>query len=264
MKKSLIRSIKLFALFSHLSLKSHLQGRLGILFFLIGKIIRFLLFLSLIIFIVSKTKLIKGYTTNQAVIFFLTFNIIDTASQLLFREVYRFRPLVISGNLDHILLKPYHPFLRVLLGGIDFLDMLMLIPYLIFNLFLIFTSLTPSLFNLFLYFILILNGILIATGFHILVLAIGLMTTEVDHTIMIYRDFTSLARFPIEIYREPIRTIFTFIVPIAVMMNFPVKGLLGIINPLLILFSLLTALFINLISNYLWRLSLKKYQSWGG
>jgi len=40
-------------------------------------------------------------------------------AQLLFRDVYRFRPKVVSGDFDLILVKPINPLFRVLLGGAD-------------------------------------------------------------------------------------------------------------------------------------------------
>ena len=46
-------------------------------------------------------------------------------------------------------------------------------------------------------------------------LALGIVTTEVDHTIMIYRDITAMGRFPMEMYKEPIRGFFTLSSPSA-------------------------------------------------
>jgi ABC-type uncharacterized transport system permease subunit len=104
----------------------------------LGKILRFVFLFGVIFLVFSKTKIIAGWSLKQVVILYLTFNFIDTFSQLLYREVYRFRPQVISGNLDLILVKPYHPFLRVLIGGVDFLDLLLLVPYFFLLLFLFF------------------------------------------------------------------------------------------------------------------------------
>jgi ABC-type uncharacterized transport system permease subunit len=240
------------------------QVRWGIIFFLLGKILRFLMFFFFVYLLVSKTKALKGYGVDQAIFFYLTFNIIDTTSQLLFREVYRFRPLIVSGNFDTVLVKPFHPFLRILLGGVDFLDLLMLIPYLFLTLFFAFKIGSLSAINLFFYLVLIVNALIIAAAFHIFVLALGIMVTEVDHAIMIYRDLTSLGRFPMEIYQEPLRGIFTFIIPIGIMMSFPAKALFGLLSPLLILLSFLTSFFFLMISLKLWDLAIKKYQSWGG
>jgi ABC-2 type transport system permease protein len=189
--------------------------------------------------------------------------VIDTLSQVLYRQVYSFRPLVVSGSLDTILLKPYHPFLKILVGGVDILDLFLLIPY---TLIAIFFALKGQIviFNLIAFLALFINALWIATSFHIIVLAIGVLTTDVDHTILIYRDMTSLGRFPMAIYKEPIKSFFTFIIPVGIMTSFPPQALLGALSPgsIGIAFVISSVLFGS--SLILWNYALKQYQSWGG
>ncbi len=260
------KSLKLFYLYSKLSLKTIFQARMGVILFTVAKIIRFLFLLFLIYIIFSKTRLVKGYSLNQMIIFYLTFNIIDSTAQLLFREVYRFRPQVVSGSFDLTLLKPHHPFIRILVGGVDFLDLFQLVPYILLTIYFFFQLPTSNfqLLSSILYLLLLINSLAIATAFHIGVLALAILTTEVDHTIMIYRDMTGLGRFPIEIYKEPIRGIFTFIIPVGIMMTFPPKALLNLLSPISYFLSFFISGTLLFISLKLWNLALKKYQSWGG
>lgn len=239
------------------------QGRIGVIIFILGKVIRFVFMFYLLFFIFSKTRVLKGYTFQEAALFYMIFNLIDTLSQIVFREVYRFRTLVVSGSLDTILLKPYHPFLRVLVGGVDILDMILLVPYIFITFF--FALKGPIIFLNFVSFLaLFMNAIWIATSFHILVLALGVLTTEVDHTILIYRDITGLGRFPMAIYKEPIKSIFTFIIPVGIMTSFPSQALLGALSPtgFIVSFVISSILFYSAMS--LWNYALKRYQSWGG
>lgn len=259
------RNLRIFILFSQYALKSILLYPVGTILFTLGKIIRFLLFFFFVYFLVSKTSSLKGYTTDQAIIFYLTFNVIDTAAQLLFREVYRFRQLVVSGDLDGILLKPYHPFLRVLVGGIDPLDAGVLILYVILTLaFIIKLSATLSLVAIVMYFLLIVNAMVIGTAFHILVLAFGILTSNIDHGVMIYRDLTSVGRFPLEIYQEPFRWLITFVIPVGIMMSFPTQSLFGKLGINLTIVAFVLAGTFMYVSLRLWGSALKKYQSWGG
>jgi ABC-type uncharacterized transport system, permease component len=108
------------------------------------------------------------------------------------------------------------------------------------------------------------NGLIISTAFHIFVLALGLLTTEVDNAIMIYRDLLNLGRFPIEIYQQAISFIFTFLIPIGIMITFPVKALFGFLSFKNIVFSFFISFFLLLLSIKLWQIGLKKYQSAGG
>lgn len=258
------KNLRLFLIYSSLSLKTIFQARMGIILFTLGKIIRFLFLLFLIYIVFSKTRLVKGYSLNQMIIFYLTYNIIDSAAQLLFREVYRFRPQVVSGSFDLTLLKPHHPFIRILIGGVDFLDVILLIPYIILTIYFILKLPNITLLLTTFYLLLITNSFIIATAFHIAVLALAILTTEVDHTIMIYRDMTGLGRFPLEIYKEPVRGIFTFIIPVGIMMTFPVKALFNLLSWEFILLSFFVSSMLLLFSFKLWDIALRKYQSWGG
>lgn len=263
--KNLKRNLKIFFIFSKFALKTTFQTRLGIILLMLGKIVRFIFFFFLILLIFTKIKIIKGYTINQAIIFYLTFNLIDTTSQILFREVYRFKYSVVSGNFNLVLTKPYHPFLQILVGGVDYLDLIMLIPYMILTLY--FLSLSSKIYDLasiMLYILLIINGLLIATAFHIAVLAFGIITTETDNTIMIYRDLTNLGRFPIDIYKNPLRDIFTFIIPVGVMMSFPAQALFNLLSWQKISYAFILTSVLLMSSLKFWSYGLKKYQSWGG
>lgn len=239
------------------------QGRMGVVVFTLGKIVRFAFMFFLLFFIFQRTRVLKGYSFQEAALFYMIFNLVDTTSQILFREVYRFRSLVVSGILDTILLKPYHPFLRILVGGVDILDVFLLIPYSFIALFIALKGhIVFS--NFILFLILFINAIWLATSFHIIVLALGILTSEVDHTILIYRDMTGLGRFPMAIYKEPIKSIFTFVIPIGIMTSFPPQALLGTLS----LFGFIISFVISSILFYgamnLWNFALKKYQSWGG
>lgn len=67
--------------------------------------------------------------------------------------------------------------------------------------------------------------------------------------------------FPIDIYKEPIRGILTFIIPVGIMMNFPVKSILGQLNLTLIIYAVFFSAVFLLISLKVWEFSLKQYSS---
>ncbi len=258
---NLKRNLKIFLLFSRYSLKTVLQTRQGIFFFTFGKIIRFLFLFGIIFLIFSKTQFIKGWSLNQVIICYLTFNFLDTFSQMFFREVYRFRPLVVSGNFDLVLTKPYHPFLRVLIGGFDFLDLIILIPYLFLLIFFISQEPAVSFWSFVGYLLLLGNSLLIITGFHILVLGLAILTTEIDNTIMIYRNLLNAGRFPIDFYQSPINYLFTFVFPVAIMVTFPVKSLIHLLNWPSFFLSFIFGISLFILSLFFWKKALKFYQS---
>src|SRR5438309_93051 len=104
-----------------------LSNKVLFLLFFLSKIIRIVMFFLFLNFLLLGTKSLGGYSQSQIIFFYLTFNVVDTAAQFLFREVYRFRQLVVTGTLDFILMKPFNSLIRVLIGGSDFIDLFILL-----------------------------------------------------------------------------------------------------------------------------------------
>ena len=254
---------KYFHLWTKLTLNSFmavLTTRFGSFLFLIGKILRFVFFSVFLFTLFTQTKFLAGYSLAQTLFFYMTFNLIDTTTQLFFREVYRFRPMVVNGDFDLVLVKPISPLFRALAGGADPLDLFMLIPY-VGALIYIGTGLQVNFWRTALYLTLFANALVIAAGFHILVLALAILTTEIDHAIMIYRDLTNMGRMPVDIYHEPLRSIITFVIPVGVMMTFPAKALMGVLSPGFAIGSLIFGAVFIYACYRLWQYALSRYAS---
>lgn len=258
--KNLKRYFKIWLIMSRNSFLAVFNQKAALSIFLIGKLLRFFFFFGFIIFLLKGTKSLAGYNLNQTLLFFLTFNLIDTVSQFLFREVYRFRPLIISGGFDLVLSKPVSALFRSLMGGADIIDLITIVPLTIAT-FYIARLLNPSFMQGIFYVLLIINGLIIASAFHIFVLGLGIISFEIDHTIMIYRDLFNLGRFPIDIYKEPLRGILTFLVPVGIMVSFPAKAIMGLMTPMGVIWSLIFGVLILAFSFRFWNFALKKYTS---
>lgn len=252
--------LRIWFLMSKNSFLMVLNQKSVLFIFLAGKILRFAFFLSFLFLLVSGVNTLAGYNPTQAVFFFLTFMVIDTTAQFLFREVYRFRSHVASGDFDLILTKPISALFRTLMGGADVID-LFTIPPLYIAVIYVGNMLNPTTFQIFLYVLLIMTGLLIATAFHIFVMSLGIITLEVDHTIMIYRDVTNMGRFPTDIYKEPLKSALTYFIPVAIMMSLPAKALMGLASGLSIFIAILLAFVFMFASLRFWKFALKKYSS---
>lgn len=229
--------------------------------FVFAKILRFATFIFFLVILVKSTKILAGYNLDQVILFFLSFNLLDIVSQMLLREVYRFRGAVLSGNFDYYLVKPLNPLFRSLFTGTDIFDFITLIPLLAATGLYIDKLHLINPINLLLYFTMLFIGFLTALSFHILVLALGVLTTEVDNAIFLYRDIVGMGRVPIDIYIEPIRAFITFVIPVGIMMTFPAKALMGLLSPIFIIYATLFSLFIFYLSLRVWQHALKSYSS---
>lgn len=260
MTRKLFYYLKIWWIMSKNSFITVFYSKVALMIFLTGKVLRFSFFLVFLFFLLKGTNNLAGYNLNQTLFFFLTFTLIDSISQFFFREVYRFRPHLVSGDFDLVLVKPINALFRSLMGGADVID-LITIPPLIYAVIYVGSMLQPGIIHITLYIILLVNGMLIATAFHIAVLALGILTIEIDHTIMIYRDLVSLGRFPIDIYREPVKGFLTYLIPVAVMVTLPAKVLMGLVSPVGILTSLLIGVVSVFIAAKFWNYALRYYTS---
>lgn len=241
-----------------LSLQSKLTRRLSSFIFITGKFIRFGFYIFSLVVVLRKTQTIAGFDLKQMVNFFLVFNLFDLLGQFFFRGIYWFRGKIVSGAFDMSLIKPASPLFLTLVTDTDLLDL----PLLLMVIFmLIKQNLYLPVLNLALFLLLTLVAFLIITSLHILIASLGIITTEVDNTIWIYRDLTLLARVPVDIYMGAIRSFLTFVLPIALVFTFPAKALMGILSWQWIFYSVAFALLFFTLSLKIWRFSLTKYSS---
>lgn len=252
--------LKIWWIMSKNSFVMVISQKLSLSVFLIGKIIRFSFFFAFLYFILKGANTLAGYDGPQIIFFFLTFSVIDVVSSFLFREVYRFRPMIVNGDFDFVLVKPISSLFRVLLGGADVIDLITIPPLIIATIY-FGTLLKPNFPEIILYLALLANGFLIATAFHIVILALAILTTEIDHMVMIYRDISSLGRLPVDIYKQPLQLFLTYMIPVGVMMTLPAKAAMGIITPWGVVSAFIVGIVATLIALRFWNYALTKYTS---
>lgn len=262
-ENTLYRYLRVWGMMTTVSIQIALNNRLGAGLFICAKLLRFAIFFFTIVLIVGKTQSVAGFSQDQVLLVFFVFTLVDTISQMLFREVYRFRPRILSGDFDLDLVKPMPSLLRPLLGGADPLDMITLIPLIIgFVSFLAHSTLVPiAWIDGVLFLLLVINAVIISASFHILVLALGVISTEVDHAIMLYRDLWNMGRFPTRVYGGVVRLFLSTLIPIASMVTVPVLALSGTWGFVSVLTTLPLGGALLALSIFIWNRALSHYTS---
>lgn len=256
--KIIKRYIKIWFKTTIYSFQAHLTTRGAISMYFAGKLIRFFFFIWLLYIVGGKTQNIAGYSLDQMVTFFLIFNLFDITGQVLFRGIYYLRSEIISGALDFKLTKPLNILFQVLTRQTDLLDL----PLVFIILWLLWKqNLMIDLNKALLFGAMSLASLMLVITIHTIIAAIGIITTEVDNTIMIYRDLSIMARVPVDIYIGPIRALLTFVIPIAVIMTFPAKVLLGLLAWQGAILSLLFSGILLWASLRFWKYALTQYSS---
>ncbi len=239
---------------------------LGSLGWLGGKVIRLVFFLIFLSAIYKHVPSVAGYTIAEVAFFFLTFNLVDNIIQLFIRGIYNIGRDIREGDLDFYLLQPIQPLFRISSNYVDFLDLLTLIPVLIL-MGMVLPKVTAGVAGTMfakrfaLYILLCLNGMLISFAIHVLIAAVTVRTQQMENTIWLYRDFISLGRFPVDIYQESIRLGLTYALPIAVMVSFPAKAMLGQLTIFQVFFAFVMSATLLNVSLLAWKAALRHYSS---
>ncbi len=244
------------------SFSTQMSTSLGSAGYLVGKLARLFFFLTYLLAIFKNLPTLKGYTLAQVVLFFMTFNLVDVGAQFLFRGLYGVKYLIEEGDFDKIITQPAHPLFRISVMGVDFLDLLTLIPVGCVTLWtLARLPAPPTATGVFLYGLLMLNALLIAYAFHVAVGALSVRTHEFESAIWVYRDVMTLGRFPVNIYNDVLRGLFVTVVPVGVMITFPAQALMGLLTWKWVFYALGLGLIVNACAQMFWRSSLREYTS---
>lgn len=254
--------IRVWKQLSNCAVSSYLTNRIDSTAYFIGKLIRFGFFILLIFSIFRFTDNLAGYGKFEVILFFLTFNLLDVASQSLFRGIYMFKEDVRRGNFDYVISKPVNSLFYSLLKLTDILDLIFLIPIIALLIFTVWKlQMAITFLNLALYLFLVFTGLLIILGIHIISAGITIRTQEGESFIWLYRDTMSIGRFPPEIFSPSVQIFLTFILPIIIIVGFPAKALLGILSWQWIIFACVYAIVFFSLSVLFWKWNLKKYSS---
>jgi ABC-2 type transport system permease protein len=244
------------------SFKTQMSTSFASLGYLIGKFIRFGFFLFYLLAIFERLPGLKGYSMPEIVLFFMTFNFVDVGGQFLFRGLYSVKVLIEEGDFDKILTQPANPLFRISVMGMDLLDLLTLFPIVGVSIWAVHKLPYPIHFgDIALFLVLLVNALVIAFSFHVLIGALSVKTQELEGAIWVYRDVMTLGRFPINVYSEVIRGLFVTMVPVGIMITFPTRALLGHLSWSLAAYSFAIGVFFYVGSQLYWRRMLHEYTS---
>lgn len=258
-----MKNIKVIAKYSFNSFQQVLTHPTIVAMFTLTKMVRYGMFVFFLYSLFGNLAVVGGYTREQMILFYLVFTLIDTTCQLVFREVYRFRQLVVTGAFDLVLVKPFSPLLRVLLGGPDVVDLGMLLIIVAVLIYVSVNFIHPTISETLFFIAMLINSLILATAFHVLVLSIGIITLSVDHLVMIFRDITSLMRIPVDLFTNPLRSILIFVIPVGIMFTFPAKVLLGLLDWRYVLTAVVFSCGGLWLTIKFWNYALTQYQSAG-
>nr|WP_255216664.1 ABC-2 family transporter protein [Pseudenhygromyxa sp. WMMC2535] len=95
----------------------------------------------------------------------------------------------------------------------------------------------------------------------VLILSLSFRAMQLQNLGFLLEAILELARWPISVFRGPLRALFTFVIPFAVMTSFPAQALLGRLGPAPLLGALASAAALAALARLAWRRGLERYTS---
>lgn len=236
----------------------------NVLFFT-GKTVRFAMMIGFLLILKNNVPSVAGYTSSQMLVFYVTYQLIDTVLQIVYRGVYEFGTTVRDGSFDGVLIQPINALFKILTGKPDINDVIFIVPSMAISFYLLATSgLHITFDSTLLYLVLLINSFLIGTAIHIFIVSFTLLTTDVDNIIFMYRDVSRLGQFPVTLYFQFVKFALFFIIPIGIMVTIPAQLLLNTPPTYSIPLSFVIGLGFLWLSLRYWNHAMQSYTSAGG
>ncbi|HEX4204665.1 MAG TPA: ABC-2 family transporter protein, partial [Ktedonobacteraceae bacterium] len=118
----------------------------------------------------------------------------------------------------------------------------------------------PSLWGVLGWLVLMVVGMVIAWASRVLVACISLWVPSIELDVL-YSAFWQFGRYPVEIYRQPLRFFLTYVLPFAFLATFPTSVLTGRIGLLLPLLGVVVGFAAVVVVQLVWNAGLRRYTS---
>lgn len=258
----LTRSLRIWRKAMLLNFTLYVAGRLDFLTFIPAKVLRMGFFFLFATSVFAPGTTVAGYTSQEALFFFAFMNLMDVMLQLFYRGLTDHPRIVKNGDFDFILTKPVDPLWYCTFRVLDFIDLVTL-PF-VFGFLGYVVVQWPGSADMATWLVvglLVLCGFLIGLCLNILIATLSFWTTDIMNAHWIYRDLVYVARFPPEVFPETVRAIFTYVVPILVIVSFPTKALLQRLSLGDFLWTFVVLGVIMFVTRALWNVGVRRYTS---
>jgi ABC-2 type transport system permease protein len=167
-----------------------------------------------------------------------------------------------NGTLDFVLTKPvdsqfYISFRHLIFWRLaDVLLGLGLVGYAVWKL-----QTMPSLTNMVLFTVLFLSSLVVVYSFWMGMMIFSFWAVKVDNLSFLFGSFFETARFPVTVYKGLFRLALTYVFPVAFITTFPAAAIVGKLNAVDGVLSVLIAAISFAIARFLWKFALRHYTS---
>lgn len=259
----MMRYLKIFYLYWKMRILQNLEYRFN---YFIGVFIDLFwasITLISVDWIFGQVNLIAGWSKNEALLLAcinmvfasLIWYFIIPSMDFLAESIHK-------GNLDFYLIRPINTRFLVSVSKFssDQFIRIIVLGLLIFH-FLNLLQITPSLLQWLGFLVLFVIGLLIFYGIFFLITTTTIWLINLSNIQFIFQVIVDAGAYPVDIFRNTLKLVFYYLIPLGFLATFPTQVLLGKGDWKLIGVGLLATLVILGISQWFWNFALKHYSS---
>jgi ABC-2 type transport system permease protein len=260
------RYVRLWLALARFSLLRELAFRANFLVKIVVEILWLAILLLFYRIVFSQTSRVEDWTPTQYLFFVgVNFAVTGLLETLFLENCNAFADLVRTGDLDFILLKPMDEQFLVSCRTVDWScapNILMGAGVMIYALNVIGW---PGADRVISFLVLLVCGCLLAYGFLLLLTSASVWFMRNQSLMEMWWLFTTLMRYPREIFRgpwaSPVGMIFSFVVPIMLVTNVPASVMVKVLDPVLAVYTAVATVLVLLVSRWGFRQALQRYRS---
>lgn len=260
----MIRYLAIYYQFVKFSLMRWMEHRVDFLLRIFPATLSLLVSVVGVSFIYQDVTEISGWSKYELFLLLGTYNLVWG---LFFGPLIHNLPRIVSyinrGELDHFLLKPLNSqFMISARHGVNFAEAapaisgIALLYYALNQL-----GLSPSFTQWLLYALLVISSVVLAYALWLITMTTSFWVGRVSGLHEVFLSVFGMTEFPISVFARELRLIFTWIIPLAVLVMIPTQVLLGSVKPVLVLWSITAAVIFFFLSNRFWHFGLQDYAS---
>ncbi len=167
-----------------------------------------------------------------------------------------------AGTLDYLLLRPVDALVSALVSAFEPWSCVEIIAGLVV---LVVAAIgaggSPGPIELLMALCVFVSGLLALYALAVLILGLSFRALQLQNLAFLMEALLDFARWPISVFRGPLKALFTFIIPFAIMTSYPPQALLGRLAWSSALTALATAVVLALLARGVWLRALRSYTS---
>ncbi|MFN0072927.1 MAG: ABC transporter permease [Chloroflexota bacterium] len=214
-------------------------------------------------FLFTNVRSVAGWDLDRMIVLTGTFSLVLGLLDGLFEtNMSRLSEQVNRGELDYVLMKPINSQFYVSTRYVNLNEL----PTVVISICTISTGLArlgtvPSLLDVGVYVLFVICAVATFYGLWFSTVTLALWSGRINNIAYLILPIADLARMPSDIYRGISRVIFTFIIPVTLISTVPAKALLGIVEPISLLYAICATVATTSFSHWFWHFSLRRYTS---